>query len=65
MILSGLFLVVALAVVVTIVAMMPRSSQGILKLARAASQAGRFKDAEIYYKQAQASLGAPRNVSRQ
>src|SRR5262245_12534746 len=53
MILSGLFLVVALAGVVTItVAMMPRSAQGILKVARAARQAGRFKDAEIYYKQA-------------
>src|SRR5579875_546624 len=52
MILSGLFLVVALAGVVTIVAMMPRSAQGILKLARSARQAGRFKDAEIYYKQA-------------
>ncbi len=53
MILSGLFLVVALVGVVTItVAMMPRSAQGILKVARAARQAGRFPDAEIYYKQA-------------
>ncbi len=53
MILSGLFLVVALIGVVAItVAMMPRSSQGILKVARAAREAGRFEDAEIYYKQA-------------
>ncbi len=53
MILSGLFLVVALVGVVTItVAMMPRSAQGILKVARAAREAGRFPDAEIYYKQA-------------
>ena len=53
MILSGLFLVVALGGVVAItVAMMPRSAQGILKVARAARDAGRFKDAEIYYKQA-------------
>src|SRR5689334_22059401 len=52
MILSGLFLVVALFGVVTLVAMMPRSAQGILKHARAARQAGRFKDAEIYYEQA-------------
>ena len=53
MILSGLFLVVALVGVIAITAaMMPRSSQGILKVARAARDAGRFPDAEIYYKQA-------------
>jgi cellulose synthase operon protein C len=53
MILSGLFLVVALVGVVAItVAMMPRSAQGILKVARAARQAGRFENAVIYYKQA-------------
>ena len=53
MILSGLFLVVALVGVVAItVTLMPRSAQGILKVARAAREAGRFKDAEIYYKQA-------------
>ena len=53
MILSGLFLVVALVGVVAItVALVPRSSQGILKVARAAREAGRFQDAEIYYKQA-------------
>jgi tetratricopeptide (TPR) repeat protein len=53
LVLSGLFLMVALVGVIAItLAMMPRSSAGILKLARAASDAGRFEDAEIYYKQA-------------
>ena len=53
MILSGLFLVVALVGVVAItLTLVPRSSQGILRRARAAREAGRFEDAEIYYKQA-------------
>ncbi len=53
MILSGLFLVVALIGVVAItVAMMPKSAQGIVKLARAARDAGQFANAEIYYKKA-------------
>ena len=53
LILSGLFLVVALIGVVAItLTLVPRSSQGILKRARAAREAGRFEDAEIYYKQA-------------
>ncbi len=62
MILSGLFVVVALVGVVAItVAMMPRSAQGILKLARSAREAGRYKDAVIYYKQA--LQADPRNAS--
>ena len=62
MILSGLFLVVALVGVIAITAaMMPRSSQGILKVARAAREAGRFQDAEIYYKQA--LQAEPRNAT--
>src|SRR5262249_49315163 len=62
MILSGLFLAVALVGVIAITAaMMPRSSQGILKVAKAARDAGRFQDAEIYYKQA--LQAEPRNAS--
>ncbi|MHB1558985.1 MAG: tetratricopeptide repeat protein [Isosphaeraceae bacterium] len=62
MILSGLFVVVALVGVVAItVAMMPRSAQGILKLAHSAREAGRYKDAVIYYKQA--LQADPRNAS--
>ena len=62
MILSGLFLVVALVGVIAITAaMMPKSSQGILKVARAAREAGRFPDAEIYYKQA--LQAEPRNAT--
>ncbi len=53
LILSGLFVVVALVGVVAItMTLVPRSSQGFLKLAREAQQAGRFEDAEIRYKQA-------------
>jgi len=53
LILSGLFLVVALVGVVAItIALVPRSSQGILKMARGAREAGRFENSEIYYKQA-------------
>ena len=53
LILSGLFVVVALVGVFAIVmTLAPRSSQGTLKLARAAQEAGRFEDAEIHYKQA-------------
>ena len=53
MILSGLFLAVALVGVVAItLTLVPRSSQGILSRARAAREAKRFEDAEIYYKQA-------------
>src|SRR5689334_16263760 len=52
MILSGLFLVVALFGVVTIVAMMPQTAAGTLKLARSARESGRFENAVIYYKQA-------------
>ena len=52
LILSGLFLAVALVGVVAItLTLVPRSSQGILKRARAARDASRFEDAEIYYKQ--------------
>jgi tetratricopeptide (TPR) repeat protein len=62
LILSGLFLVVALVGVVAItVAMMPRSAEGILKVARAARAAGRFENAVIYYKQA--LQVDPRNAS--
>ncbi len=53
LILSGLFLAVALVGVVAItLTLVPRSTKGILTRARAARDAGRFDDAEIYYKQA-------------
>jgi tetratricopeptide (TPR) repeat protein len=53
LVLSGLFVVVALGgVVALMLTLAPRSSQGILKMARAARQAGRFEDSEIHYKQA-------------
>ena len=52
MILSGLFLAVALVGVVAItLTLVPRSSRGILSRARAARDASRFENAEIYYKQ--------------
>src|SRR5262245_2696526 len=52
LIMSGLFLAVALVGVVAItITLVPRSAQGILKRARAAGQSQRFADAEIYYKQ--------------
>jgi predicted Zn-dependent protease len=51
--LSGLFVVVALVGVIAITLTLgPRSSQGILKMARNARQADRFEDAEIYFRQA-------------
>jgi len=53
LILSGLFLLVGLIGVVAItLTLVPHSSQGILKRARAALESGRFEDAEIYFKQA-------------
>jgi cellulose synthase operon protein C len=53
LILSGLFLAVALVGVVAItLTLVPRSAQGILARARSAREAGRFDDAEIYFKQA-------------
>ena len=52
LIMSGLFLAVALVGVVAItLSLVPRSAQGILKRARAARQSQRFADSEIYYKQ--------------
>jgi predicted Zn-dependent protease len=52
LILSGLFLAVALVGVVAItLTLVPQSSRGILSRARAARDAGRFEDAEIYFKQ--------------
>lgn len=53
LILSGLFVVVALIGVVAISSTLsPGSSQSALKQARAARDAGRLNDAEIYFKQA-------------
>ncbi len=53
MILSGLFLVVALVGVIAItVAMMPRSAQDIVKVARTAREAGQFDNAAIHYQRA-------------
>lgn len=53
LILSGLFVVVALIGVVTISSTLsPGSAQSALKQARAARDAGRLADAEIYFKQA-------------
>jgi predicted Zn-dependent protease len=53
LVLSGLFFVVAVCGVLAMaLALVPRSSQGILKQARGAAAARRFEDAEIYYKQA-------------
>src|ERR1700733_10637757 len=52
-ILSGLFLVVALIGVVAItLTLVPRSSQSFLRRARLALNAGRFEEAEIDFKQA-------------
>jgi cellulose synthase operon protein C len=51
--LSGVFLVVGLIGVVAITLTLgPRSSQDILRRARVAREAGRFENAEIYFKQA-------------
>jgi predicted Zn-dependent protease len=53
LVLSGLFLAVALIGVIAIVLTLgPSSSQSILSRARAARHANRYEDAEIYYKQA-------------
>lgn len=52
-ILSGFFLMVAVVGATAIIlSLSPRSTQGILKLARTAQAAGRYADAEIHYKQA-------------
>jgi tetratricopeptide (TPR) repeat protein len=52
-ILSGLFLLVALIGVVAItLTLVPRSSQSFLRRARMARESGRFEEAEIDYKQA-------------
>jgi tetratricopeptide (TPR) repeat protein len=53
LILSGLFFVVAVIGVIAMVwALVPRSTQGVLKQARTATAEGRYENAEIYYKQA-------------
>jgi predicted Zn-dependent protease len=53
LILSGVFSVVAVVGVIAMAwSLVPRSAQGVLKQARAAAAAGRFDDAEIYFKQA-------------
>jgi tetratricopeptide (TPR) repeat protein len=53
LILSGLFFVVAVVGVIAMAwTLVPKSAQGVLKQARAAAAAGRFEDAEIYFKQA-------------
>src|SRR3954451_586095 len=52
-ILSGLFFVVAVLGVISMAwTLVPKSAQGVLKQARAATAAGRFEDAEIYFRQA-------------
>src|SRR5271157_4558287 len=53
LVLSGVFSVVAVVGVIAMAwSLVPRSAQGVLKQARAAAAAGRFDDAEIYFKQA-------------
>ena len=53
LIVSGVFLIVGLIGVVAITLTMgPHSSHDILKRARAAREAGRYENAEIYFKQA-------------
>jgi predicted Zn-dependent protease len=53
LVLSGFFLVVACVGVAAIVlSLVPRSTQGVLKLGRTARAATRYADAEIHYKQA-------------
>jgi tetratricopeptide (TPR) repeat protein len=53
LILSGMFLVVAVVGVIAMaLTLVPRSADGVLKQARTAATAGRFDDAVIYYKQA-------------
>ena len=51
--LSGVFLIVGLiGVAAIILTLVPRTSQDSLKWARTSREAGRFEDAEIYFKQA-------------
>jgi len=53
LVLSGVFSVVAVVGVIAMAwSLVPRSAQGALKQARTAVAAGRFDDAEIYFKQA-------------
>jgi len=53
LILSGLFFAVAVIGVIAMAwTLVPKSAQGVLKQARTAAAAGRFEDAEIYFKQA-------------
>src|SRR5208337_1662324 len=53
LVLSGVFSVVAVVGVIAMAwSLVPRSAQGALKQARTAAAAGRFDDAEIYFKQA-------------
>jgi tetratricopeptide (TPR) repeat protein len=53
LVLTGLFFVVAIVGLIAMAAtLIPRSAQRVLKQARAAAAAGRYEDAEIYYKQA-------------
>ncbi len=53
LVLSGVFSVVAVVGVIAMAwSLVPRSAQGALKQARSAAAAGRFDDAEIYFKQA-------------
>jgi predicted Zn-dependent protease len=53
LVLSGLFFVVAVIGVIAMAwTLVPKSAQGVLKQARSAAAAGRFEDAEIYFKQA-------------
>ena len=53
LVLTGLFFVVAIVGLIAMTAtLIPRSAQRVLKQARAAAGAGRYEDAEIYYKQA-------------
>ena len=53
LILAGVFSFVAVVGVIAIAwSLVPRSAQGVLKQARTAAAAGRYEDAEIYFKQA-------------
>ena len=64
-ILSGLFLLVALIGVVAItLTLVPRSSQSFLRRARMAHDAGRFEEAEIDFKQALPARRQGRHDSR-
>jgi tetratricopeptide (TPR) repeat protein len=53
LVLTGLFFVVAIVGLIAMTAtLIPRSAHRVLKQARSAAAAGRYEDAEIYYKQA-------------